>query len=128
MIKKKYRDIIYDSILNENISIDEKKFLLRYLTLNKDVEQEELKTNKEYNMSLLNDLSLIKDCLKITENKEYANKIIYELIEIYDAFYKINDSNEIIDLYYKVEKLKTKCNINSSNAEVVCLELKKRGN
>lgn len=121
-----YMKILKEYLAKGNLTPEDKKFVLRYIVANKNIEQISLSTYPDSKSVLTNDLIKTKEYLKKTN--QLSGEHLERLLEIYDKAIalKANDDNkqDIIKLCYQLEKLKAKCNISSSHADVVCMGLK----
>lgn len=120
-----YMQVLKKYLADGKLSKNEKKFVLRYIIMNKNMEQISHITYDDYKTNLINDLISTKEYLKATN--QLSGEYLERLLAIYDMAVTLKqDGNKqgIINLYYQLEKLKTQCNINSRHADVVCMDLK----
>ena len=122
-----YIQVLKKYLAECNLSKEEKSFVLRYIVINKNVKQISHTTYSAYKKDLISDLISTKEYLKATNqlNGEYLERLLI----IYDSAIMLksdSDFQDIINLYYQLEKLKTQCNINSSHADIICMQLKEK--
>lgn len=120
-----YMQVLKEYLANGKLSKDDKNFVLRYIIMNKNMEQISHTTYGDYKKDLISDLINTKEYLKATN--QLSGEYLERLLAIYDRAITLkpdSDKQDIISLYYQLEKLKTQCNINSRHADVVCMGLK----
>ena len=120
-----YMKILKEYLAKGNLTPEDKKFVLRYIVANKNIKQISLATYPDSKSVLTNDLIKTKEYLKNTN--QLSGEYLERLLVIYDRAITLkpdSDKQDIISLYYQLEKLKTQCNINSRHADVVCMGLK----
>ena len=116
-----YMQVLKKYLADGKLSKNEKKFVLRYIIMNKNMEQISHITYEDYKTNLIS----TKEYLKATN--QLSGEYLERLLAIYDKVVTLKpngNKQDIINLYYQLEKLKTQCNINSRHADVVCMGLK----
>lgn len=87
------------------LSKKEKKFVLRYIIMNKNMEQISHITYDVYKTNLINDLISTKEYLKATN--QLSGEYLERLLAIYDKVVTLKpngNKQDIINLYYQLKK------------------------